>query len=129
MEEVADQIEDRSVKDRVTGLDRLVADRLDQEALAHSRRPQPEHVAALAEEPAARQVVHLLSRNRRVERPVKVLQRLPLAKLGRLEPSLELAIATHRQFILEDQLQEFFDRFEKPLALLAGVAFAATAAF
>jgi hypothetical protein len=43
------------------GVDRLVADRLDQETLAHSSWRQPEHVAQLAEEATGRYVVHLFA--------------------------------------------------------------------
>ena len=55
MQEVTDQVEDRAVKDRVPCLDGLITDRLYEMALSQARRPQPENVSPLAEEPAARQ--------------------------------------------------------------------------
>jgi hypothetical protein len=48
----------------------------------------------------------LLLLDRRVERPVEVLQRLQLAELRRLDPALHLAVAAHGQLVLQDQLQE-----------------------
>src|SRR6185312_3916401 len=87
-------------------LDRLVADRLYQEALPHSRRSQPEDVALLGDEPAGRQVEHLLLLDRWVESPVELVQRLQLAEQRRFDPALELAVAPHRQLVPEDQLQE-----------------------
>jgi len=49
-QEVADDVEDRTVKHDEALLDRLIADGLNQEALANSRRPEEEHVAGFPNE-------------------------------------------------------------------------------
>src|SRR5262249_17379557 len=57
-------------------------------------------------EPADRQVEHLLLLDRWVERPVELVQGFQLAEQRRLDPTLELTVGPHRQFILNDQRQE-----------------------
>ena len=62
VQEVADHVEDRTVQHDEAALDRLIADRLDEEALAHAGRSEEQHVAAFADEPARRQVEDLFLR-------------------------------------------------------------------
>ena len=47
VQEVADHVEDRAVEHDEALLDRLVADGLDQKALARARRAEQQHVAVL----------------------------------------------------------------------------------
>jgi hypothetical protein len=82
-----------------------IADRLHQEALPHPGRAQPEHVASLADEPASRQVEHLLPLDRRIEGPVELVQRLELAAQRRLDPPLQPAVRAHSQLVADDQLE------------------------
>ena len=59
-----------------------------------------------ADEPTGGQVVDLLLVDRWIEREVKVLERLELAKGSRLDPPADEPIRTHDQFVLQDQFQE-----------------------
>ncbi len=88
MQEVADHVEDRAVQHDEARLDGLVADGLGQMALADAGRSEQEHVAGLADEAAGGQVEDLLLLDRRVERPVEVVQRLQLAEAGGLDAAV-----------------------------------------
>src|ERR1700722_9741195 len=106
VQEVADHVEDRAVQHHEARLQRLVAQRLPEKALADAWRSQQQHVPGLADKAARCQIEDLLLLDRRVERPVEVLQGLQLAKLGGLDTPPQLAIATHRQFVVQDHLQK-----------------------
>ena len=84
----------------------MVAEGLDQVAFADARRPQPEHVAGLADEAAGGQVVNLLLLEGGVERPVEAVEGLEFAEAGGLDAALEEPVGTHGQLVLQDQLQE-----------------------
>ena len=84
----------------------MVADGLGQEALADAGRAHEEHVAGFADEAAGGQVEDLLLLDRRVERPVEVVEGLQFAEAGGLDSPLQLAVGADGQFVLEDQFQE-----------------------
>ena len=87
-------------------LDRQITDRLDEERLAGARRSQEQDVAGFADEAAGGQVEDLLAWDRRVERPVEVIERLEFAELGPLHTAFDLSLIADQQLVLQDQLQE-----------------------
>ena len=60
----------------------------------------------LAHEVARRQLEDWLFGNVRIEAPIELIERLDLTELGGLDAALQLAIGTHREFVVEDQFQE-----------------------
>ena len=108
--EVPDQVEDGAVEDEAAGLDDLVADGLADVAFPDTWRPDQQDVLALAHELAGGQLVDRLALDGGVEAPVEVVQGLPLAKAGGLEPARDQALASDVEFILEDEFQEFLGR-------------------
>ena len=60
----------------------------------------------VSNEVARRQLEDRLFGNVGIEAPIELIERLDLTELGGLDAALQLAIGAHREFILEDQLQE-----------------------
>src|SRR6266404_8962598 len=56
VQEVADHVEDGVIQDQEARFDRLIAESLDQERLAHARWSQQKYVAAFADEAATHQI-------------------------------------------------------------------------
>ena len=106
VQEVPHHVEDRAIPDREAHLDGLVADGLDQMALAGPRRTQEQHIAVFADEPAGGQIIDLFLLDRGIELPVEVLQGLEVPEGRDLDASLDLTLLSDQQFILEDQFQE-----------------------
>ena len=85
---------------------RLVADRLDQEALADARRTHQQHVAGLADEAArarSKTCFFLIDGLNDQSNSSRVFSSRNCAALTR---RLQLPVGTHHQFVLQDQLQE-----------------------
>jgi len=59
-----------------------------------------------AEDRQRSHVEDLFARDRRVERPVEVVERLEFAELGRFDAPPDLLLIAHEKFALEDKLQE-----------------------
>jgi len=101
-------IEDRTVKDLEASFDGVVADSLSQMALAQTRRPDQEHIAALADERAGGQVVDLLPFDGGIEGPVEVLEGFLIAESGGFGAFGDQALLADVEFVLKDQFQELF---------------------
>jgi len=69
-------------------------------------RADEEHVARFAEEAAGRQVEDLLTGDRRIERPIEVIERLDLTEAGGLHATFDLTLLTDQEFVLQHELQE-----------------------
>jgi hypothetical protein len=106
MKEVTDQVEDGAVQDQEASLDGMVAECLGQKTLADAWRPQKQNVAMVSDEVARRQLEDRLFGDRCVEAPIELIESLDLAELSGLDAPLQLAIGTHSEFVVEDQLQE-----------------------
>ena len=107
MQEVADHVEDRAVQHHEAGLDGLVADGLHQnDSCRRPAVPASSTSRRFADEAARRQVEDLLLLDRRVEGPVEVVQGFQLAEASGLDAPVQLPLAAHDQFVLQDQFQE-----------------------
>ena len=60
----------------------------------------------IANEPAGGQVEDRLLRQRRVERPVELVERLDFAEGGRLHATIDQPLVADHQLVLQDQFQE-----------------------
>jgi len=67
-------------------------------------------IAALPDELSAGQLIKLLPLDRRIERPVEVVEGFLIAEAGRLFALINQALLPDVEFILKDQFQELFVR-------------------
>ena len=105
-QEVAHQIEDRTVADREALLDRLVADGLGQVRLPGPGWADEKHVVLGADKMSGRQFVDLLAGDRRIEAPVKIIDGLERAEVCGFDPALNLALVPDVNLILERESQK-----------------------
>lgn len=101
-------VEDRPVENLEAGFNGMVADGLSQVALTQTRRPDQQHVTALADELAGSQVVDLLAFDGRIEGPVKVFEGFGIAEGGGFGPFGDQTLMPDVEFILKDQFEELF---------------------
>src|SRR5262249_61806357 len=73
-EQLAHQIEDRTVKDDKAGLERFQTDGLNQVALSDARRAYQKHITALAYEVTGRQFIDLGAVDAGIKAEVEVFQ-------------------------------------------------------
>lgn len=108
--QLVDHVEDGTINDLEPGFDEVIADGLDQMALAQSRRPDQQNIPALANELAGGQFNHLLPFDGWIEGPVEVLQGFLIAKTGGFLAFINEPLLPDVEFILEDEFQELFVR-------------------
>jgi len=104
--QLAHQFEDRAVQHLEVGPEGRITDGLGDVALAKTRGPQQEHVAAFAHELRRGQLEDLGPVDLRIELPVEVLQGLKVRELRELLASLQAAVAPDVEFVLEKQFEE-----------------------
>lgn len=103
-----DHVEDGAVEDLEAGFDEVVADGLNQMALAQTGWPDKQAIPALADELAGGQIVDLLSFDGGIECPIEVLQGLLIPEASGFGAFGDQALMADVDFILEDQFQELF---------------------
>jgi hypothetical protein len=87
----------------------VIADGLDEMAFSLVRAADHEQdIAALPDELAGGQLIHLLALDGRIKGPVEVLQRFVVAEAGGFLAFVDHPLMADVDFILEDQFQELF---------------------
>jgi hypothetical protein len=77
-------------------------------AFAQAGRSDQEDIAALANELAGSQVIHLLALDGWIEGPVEIFQGFVIPEARGLGALIDEPLLAHVEFILEDQFQELF---------------------
>ncbi len=95
VQEVPHDVEDRVIQHDEALLDRLVGECLHQKALARTGWAEEQHVPCFADEAASGQIEDLLFVDGGIEGKIKFVERLELAKLSRLDATLNESFGTN----------------------------------
>jgi len=75
---------------------------------ARDRWPDEQDIALRADKVAGRQLVDLLARDRRIEAPIKLIERLEAVGVGDLHSTLDLSLLPDVDLVLQDEGQKLF---------------------